>query len=150
MHQAHGTYRKLKLELPATLDAIEEADDCMCAWLKPKELPLNLFGLRILLHEALLNAVTHGSQEDPSLTVSMSVELRERDVVLHVEDAGPGFDWARPRPMDTEGYSGRGMSLMQTYANQVDYNDAGNCVTLYKNYEPAETADLEIADTRRA
>ena len=82
MHQAHGTYRKLKLDLPATLDAIEEADDCMCAWLKPKELPLNLFGLRILLHEALLNAVTHGSQEDPNLAVSMSVELRESNVVF--------------------------------------------------------------------
>ena len=53
-----------------------------------------------------------------------------------IRDEGPGFDLKSlpdPRdPVNVERPSGRGMLLMRTFMDLVEYNAMGNMVTLFK------------------
>lgn len=73
---------------------------------------------------------------------------REKAVFM-VRDEGTGFDpSALPDPTDPANLdksSGRGVLLMRTFMDRVDYNEVGNVVTLTKRSnsytEPAEKED---------
>lgn len=115
----------------------------------------------VALEEALLNAYYHGNLEvsselrevDHSAYYSLAQERTQqepyRDRLIRVEasvtptesryvirDEGPGFDPAElPDPTDPaniERPCGRGLLLMQTFMDQVNYNEAGNEVTMIK------------------
>jgi len=116
----------------------------------------------VALEEALANALYHGNLEVGSelrgeddlayhaLVVRRSQEAPYRDRRIHVEakmsrhdavfvirDEGAGFDpSALPDPTDPaniEKASGRGLLLMKTFMDEVEYNDTGNAVTLRKH-----------------
>lgn len=115
--------------LSATLDNIERIDDRITGWLRHAGRPLDEFGVRLLVREALLNAVLHGCARDPSRYVQFSIRLDEALVEFVVEDDGPGFDWQAPRPdLDALGATGRGVTLLRMYADSVTYNERGNRV----------------------
>ncbi len=115
--------------------------------------------LGVALSEAVNNAMQHGNLEvDSELrensmdTFDKAVQARARqlpyrDRKVHitaklsrdearfvVRDEGPGFDpGALPDPLDPENLekaSGRGVLLMRAFMDDVEYNDAGNEVTL--------------------
>lgn len=115
----------------------------------------------IALQEALLNAMIHGNleisselRETDSAAFERLISLRQLDprygrrvvcveciardgeVVYVITDEGPGFDVATlPDPRDEEHIflcSGRGVLLMRTLMDSVDYNERGNEVTLTK------------------
>jgi anti-sigma regulatory factor (Ser/Thr protein kinase) len=113
------------------------------------------------LNEALRNALDHGNleldsslreaddgsyerlrqqrqQESPYRDRRVHVETRftHDDATCIVRDEGPGFDASKlPDPTDPENLlkpSGRGILLMRTFMDQVEYSDRGNEVTLVK------------------
>jgi len=115
----------------------------------------------VALEEALANALYHGNLEVGSelrgeddrayhaLVVRRSQQPPYRDRRIHVEvtmsrhdatfviqDEGSGFDPSTlPDPTDPanlEKASGRGLLLMQTFMDEVVYNQIGNAVTLIK------------------
>jgi serine/threonine-protein kinase RsbW len=96
----------------------------------------DLFGVRLALEEALVNAVKHGNQGDPSKQVRVRYRVTAEEVLAEVEDEGPGFDpTAVVSPLSPEGLerpSGRGLLLMYHYLSSVSYNERGNIVTLCK------------------
>ena len=128
----------------------------------------------VALEEALANALYHGnlevgselreendqsyyalvkerSRQSPYRERRMYVEAnfsREKAVFM-VRDEGTGFDpSALPDPTDPANLdksSGRGVLLMRTFMDRVDYNEVGNVVTLTKRSnsytEPAEKED---------
>jgi CheY-like chemotaxis protein/anti-sigma regulatory factor (Ser/Thr protein kinase) len=117
--------------------------------------------LPIALHEALVNAITHGSleapgylrQSDPEAYIQcvrqrqltppysdrhvhvLARETRE-ELVYVIRDEGPGFDTSTlPDPTDTddlENSIGRGLFLICTFMDEVRFNQAGNEITLIK------------------
>ena len=95
----------------------------------------DVFCVRLALEEALANALKHGHGYDPSKTVRVRCEATSEQVVVEVEDEGPGFDPAGvPDPREPENLErpcGRGLLLMRHYL-EVDYNERGNAVTLRK------------------
>lgn len=127
--------RIFRLTMSASLENIDEADDCLAAYLKEMRLPVELFVVRILLRESLLNAVTHGSDSDPTKSVSLVCKHNKTKLTIQVTDSGPGFPWK-----EQEVYShnldegGRGLELMKIYADGLEYNRKGNQITLTKNY----------------
>ena len=131
----------IRLELPATLAAIDAADAQVTRYLTEAGVPVDRFAVRILLREALLNAVIHGSGQDPQKAVRLALTLEPDAVVLTVEDQGPGFAWEeRDTTFDIVGDGGRGLALMQTYASSVTFNQRGNCVVLRRRWDqPAAT-----------
>jgi serine/threonine-protein kinase RsbW len=95
-----------------------------------------VFGVRLALEEALVNAVKHGSRNDPTKGVWASWHVGPHRVLVEIEDEGDGFD---PRavpdpcaPENLERSCGRGLLLMRTYMSWVRYNCRGNRVTMIK------------------
>lgn len=117
--------------------------------------------LSIALDEAISNALHHGNLEVDSRLreegmVRYLAELtqrRHREPYSHrrvhvdarikagvatyvVRDDGPGFDRARvPDPLDPENLtraSGRGLVLIQTFMDEVTFNEPGNEITMVK------------------
>lgn len=136
------------LTMSATLANIDEADQALVAFLDEVSVPVDRFTVRILLREALLNGVTHGSNTDPSRLVLMDVSIDERGLTLTVEDSGPGFIWQnREATFDIVGDGGRGLALMRIYSTHMEFNDKGNRVTLRKDFAPAAaTPQTSVAE----
>jgi serine/threonine-protein kinase RsbW len=93
-----------------------------------------LFGLRMALEEAVVNALKHGHRFDPAKKVRVRCRVDAAEVLAEVEDEGPGFypggvaDPLADENLDRD--CGRGLMLMRHYMSEVRYNDRGNCVTM--------------------
>jgi len=96
----------------------------------------DLFGARLALEEAVVNAIKHGHGYDPSKTVRVRLRVTAEDVLIDVEDEGPGFDPADVadpcEPENLERSCGRGLLLIRHYMTWVRYNSRGNRVILCK------------------
>jgi CheY-like chemotaxis protein/anti-sigma regulatory factor (Ser/Thr protein kinase) len=124
--------------------------------LRPKA---DLVRVTMALQEALFNAYFHGNlrvgevvegydpqrfhevAEDRRLEspyadrrIAVSVKCTPEQAVYVIRDEGPGFEHANlPDPDDPHTLdepTGRGIVLMQSFVDEVRYNDAGNEVTL--------------------
>jgi CheY-like chemotaxis protein len=149
--------------VPAVLGYLEE----VASLLHPQDRTERI-QVGIALNEALLNAILHGNlelssdlrQEDEEIFLELGDERRRqapyRDRRVHVrarlsrseavyvvEDEGPGFDPATvPDPTDPanlERIGGRGLMLIRTFMDEVDYNEKGNRITMRKRYPTPES-----------
>jgi serine/threonine-protein kinase RsbW len=126
----------LRVRFGASLENIDAVDAAVTQFLCDARLPVDRFALRILLREALLNGVTHGSGQDPLREVRLELLSDADGVLLTVEDDGPGFEWQRSNAsFDTFGDGGRGLALMRLYSSQMTFNPRGNRVTLRRPYD---------------
>ena len=95
-----------------------------------------VFAVRLALDEALVNAVRHGNDNDPSKTVTIDFTIDEHRMVIQIEDQGTGFvPEELPDPTAEENLNrpnGRGVMLMRAYMTEVDFNERGNRVILTK------------------
>ncbi|MBN2578645.1 MAG: ATP-binding protein [Pirellulales bacterium] len=121
----------------------------------------------IALHEALSNALYHGNLEVSTTLREVNETAYHAQIEEHrsrppycrrriaveaafsraavrfvVRDGGPGFNPASlPDPTDPENLErtcGRGILLMQTFMDEVRYNETGNAVTLVKWRHPTK------------
>lgn len=96
----------------------------------------DFFAVEVSLEETLSNAIRHGNQFDESKQVFVACKASPERFWLKVCDEGPGFDPdAVPDCTDEkhlEECGGRGVMLIQAYMTRVEYNEAGNCVTMEK------------------
>ncbi len=106
----------------------------------------DLFGMRLALEEALVNAIKHGNRMDRNKHVEIFCQIHQDSVHIEVEDEGPGFHLNDvPDPTADENLDrpcGRGIMLMRSFMNHVEYNERGNRVTLQK----IKGVDVEVAD----
>jgi len=106
----------------------------------------DLFGVRLALEEALVNAIKHGNGMDPGKQVHIDCSFSDDRVTIVIEDEGPGFDvLAVPDPTIEENLDkpgGRGIMLMRSFMNHIEYNDTGNRLLLEK-VRDAGNADEE-------
>lgn len=96
--------------------------------------PRQAFGIRLALEEAVVNAIRHGNQFDPEKQVLIEGAVSAERIRISVQDEGPGFALSDvPDPTAEENLdkpSGRGIMLMRTFMTSVEYNEAGNRVTI--------------------
>ncbi len=96
----------------------------------------HVFGIRLAMEEALVNAVRHGNALDNDKAVQATCRLAPDRIWIEVVDQGPGFDPDQvPDPTCDENLEkpcGRGILLMRSYMSQVEYNRQGNRVTMEK------------------
>jgi serine/threonine-protein kinase RsbW len=94
----------------------------------------DLFGIRLAIEEALINAIKHGNQMDPAKKVAIAFHLDKERFEVRITDEGAGFDPKEvPDPTAAENLErscGRGLMLMRHYMNEVDFNSRGNSVRL--------------------
>lgn len=95
-----------------------------------------IFAIKLALEEALVNAVKHGNQCDPSKHVTVRYAITPEKAVLVVCDEGCGFipdeipDPTTPDrlPLPT----GRGIMLMRAYMDEVVFRNHGREVCFVK------------------
>jgi serine/threonine-protein kinase RsbW len=94
----------------------------------------DLFAVKLALQEAAVNAFRHGNRSDPSKSIYVRYLVTAVEVLLEVEDQGPGFDPDLvPSPLSQENVDrpgGRGLFLMRAYMTWVSFSREGNRVTL--------------------
>ncbi|MBN2311733.1 MAG: ATP-binding protein [Candidatus Hydrogenedentes bacterium] len=88
------------------------------------------FYARLCLEEALVNAVTHGNDSDPSRSVRIEMAEDGDVCVIRVFDEGEGFSPADVRPPDTEQMDGRGICLIRYCMEQVEYDASEHCLIM--------------------
>jgi serine/threonine-protein kinase RsbW len=98
--------------------------------------PKEIFGTRLGLEEAFVNAIKHGHKGDTSKRVEVRFQISDRQLLVEIRDQGPGFDpEGLPDPLAPENLErpgGRGVFLIRQYMSWVQFNETGNCVTLCK------------------
>jgi serine/threonine-protein kinase RsbW len=101
--------------------------------------PRDVFGVRLALEEALVNAIKHGNRMEPDKVVRVQWQIDEVHVRVVIEDQGAGSDVSDvPDPTDDENLDkpgGRGIMLMRSFMSEVAYNETGNCLTLVKRVD---------------
>ena len=99
-----------------------------------------IFGIRLAVEEALVNAIKHGNQLHPDKDVQVECKLSPARLWISIADQGNGFDpQSLPDPTAPENLdrpSGRGVLLMQNFMSRVEYNAVGNRVEMEKFKEP--------------
>lgn len=126
------------LRVPSDVSCIEEAVElvtrhCLAGH---DPCPHTRFRLRVVLSEALSNAVVRGNRQDCGKWVHVRAELHTRAIRLMVTDEGGGFDPASvPDPILPERLpraDGRGLFLIRKLVDSVQFNEQGNsiCMTL--------------------
>ena len=98
--------------------------------------PEELFRVQLAYEEAIINAISHGNQNDPEKTVCVEMRCGDQQVWIRITDQGSGFDPASvpdPRQDDRlESLGGRGVLLIHEIMSEVRYNDPGNQITMIK------------------
>ncbi len=97
-----------------------------------------MFAGELLLREALVNAVRHGSRGDPSKTVRFAARVKCGSLLIVVRDEGDGFDWRTALMARASAHEnrGRGMEIFTTYANLIRFSPSGNQVALIRRQGP--------------
>jgi serine/threonine-protein kinase RsbW len=95
-----------------------------------------VFGIKLAIEEALVNAIKHGNQMDRAKSIRIRYTLRAEWFEIHITDEGPGFNPADvPDPTAVENLErpcGRGLMLMKHYMSEVTFGPQGNSVRMYK------------------
>jgi serine/threonine-protein kinase RsbW len=96
----------------------------------------DIFSVRLAVHEALENAVSHGNAMDAAKKVRFACRLSPTKIRVEITDEGPGFDAeALPDPTSPPRLScpgGRGVLLMRAFMSRVEFQCGGNRVVLEK------------------
>lgn len=105
----------------------------------------DVFGVRLALEEAIVNAIKHGNRMDPEKNVRIQWEVNSTFVKVSIEDQGEGFKVEDvPDPTDDENLDkpgGRGIMLMRSFMSVVEYNESGNRLTLEKRTDDEDDDD---------
>jgi serine/threonine-protein kinase RsbW len=95
-----------------------------------------IFGIRLALEEAVVNAIKHGNRLDKNKRVHVLCKSTEDKIRIEISDEGPGFnpelvpDCTDAAHIDAP--NGRGIMLMRNFMSRVDYNQTGNTVVMEK------------------
>jgi anti-sigma regulatory factor (Ser/Thr protein kinase) len=120
----------LRKEIRANQEAIESFCWDFQQWLGTGISSRDAFASELLLREALVNAVEHGSKGLADGHVRCEVRGRRGRIFIAVVDQGRGFDWAKVLTFEpkVDACCGRGILIYKNYATRLRFNRAGNAV----------------------
>jgi serine/threonine-protein kinase RsbW len=100
--------------------------------------------IEVALREALVNAIVHGNEEDPNKLVYVKCRCtRDGEVSITVKDEGNGFEHeAVPDPTSPDNRlraNGRGIYLIRTLMDEVDFEEGGSVVHMRKRANAGES-----------
>jgi len=93
---------------------------------------IQMHKLMVAVTEAANNAIIHGNKMDPEKVATITCEVTPASITFIITDQGRGFDPEKVRsPLEQENLlkaSGRGIFLMRTLMDKVDYRIDGEGV----------------------
>lgn len=131
----HCDKDSLKIRFSSTMDNVDGAVEKTKTFLEEKGLSSNVFAISLVMREGLTNAVKHGNVYNLDKTVNYSLSIKDKRLIMEIEDEGMGFDWRteKKRQIDTHSDHGRGLHIIQQYFSDFTYNDSGNKMILKKD-----------------
>lgn len=99
----------------------------------------DIFAVHLALEEAFLNAITHGNKMDPGKKVRIDYLVSADKVEIDIMDQGEGFNPETvPDPRFGQNLyktAGRGLLLISSYMDVVEFNEQGNHVHMVRYKE---------------
>lgn len=112
----------------------------------------DIFAAHLALEEAFINAVKHGNKMEPSKAVRVDFSIEEDRIEISMTDEGEGFD---PEVIPDPRYgdnlykpAGRGMLLMRSFMDVVEYNKRGNGVMMIRYKEKRHPSKSAVRTVR--
>jgi len=103
----------------------------------------DIFAVHLALEEAFTNAVKHGNSKDQAKKVKIEYLVTLDKIEIAVIDEGYGFNPQNvPDPRYGENLyktEGRGLLLMRSYMDVVEFNKQGNRVSMVRYKEKRHT-----------
>ncbi len=98
------------------------------------------FEIRLILEEAMTNAIKHGNKMNQRLFIQVNITLENDQLVIDIKDQGNGFDFKNvPNPTRDDklmATSGRGVFLIHKFVDEVNFYDAGRGIRMRKVLHP--------------
>ena len=95
-----------------------------------------VFAIHLALEEAFVNAIKHGNHGDLQKKIAVECLITPEKFDISIADEGFGFDPGGVPDPRCEGNiyksCGRGVLLIQSYMDVVEYNTRGNCIHMVK------------------
>ncbi len=134
-------HEQFEVVIPSDTEAGQAVQERIVSRLESLEYSMrDVFGVRLALEEALVNAIKHGNGLDPDKTVRVNCLIEDDLLRVEIEDQGPGFNMGDvPDPTAEENLErpcGRGIMLIKSFMTSVEYNVKGNRVVLEKKRSP--------------
>jgi serine/threonine-protein kinase RsbW len=99
----------------------------------------DIFAIHLAMEEAFINAIKHGNKDEQSKAVKIDYAIEADKIEICMTDEGDGFD---PEVIPDPRYgdnlykpAGRGMLLMKSFMDVVEYNKEGNSVRMIRYRE---------------
>ncbi len=107
------------------------------AFLYNQQLQDDIFEVMLLVREGLVNAVEHGNDFDPDRNIHLRIVREQQTLTIEIEDEGEGFDYGQIIEKQTDPLSlrGRGLAILNNYADQVRFNEKGNVLIMTKKLQ---------------
>lgn len=129
----------LRNTLPSDIDVVSPFVDQLMRFISRfRATDESNFAIELALREALVNAIVHGNEEDPSKRVYVKCRCTtDGEVLITVEDEGRGFESGGvPDPTSPGNLlwtHGRGIHLMRVSMDEVSFENDGSVVHMRKN-----------------
>lgn len=95
-----------------------------------------IFGIRLALEEAIVNAIKHGNQMDQQKKVYIRFRIQPDRFDIGITDEGAGYQVDEiPDPLADENLErpcGRGLFLIRHYMTEVKVHPPGNSLSMSK------------------
>jgi serine/threonine-protein kinase RsbW len=95
--------------------------------------------IELAVHEAVINAITHGNRNAPDKQVDVRYIIEADALTIYVRDRGKGFDPDKlPDPTNSDNLlnpTGRGIFYMRTFMDEVEHTihpEGGSLVRMNK------------------
>ncbi len=129
---------KKGLSISADLSNLERVEKFINSILDFEEIDERLHGNIILaVTEGVTNAVVHGNQNDQHKSVQLEYNSTKDVIGFKIKDQGNGFDYNNipdpTLPENIEKLSGRGVFLISSLADKVDFQDNGSMLEMHFN-----------------
>ena len=123
--------------IPSNLDRAREIQELIEKQLQTHQFEeKEIFGIRLALEEAIVNAMKHGNRMDAAKNVRVQFRVSPERFEIGITDEGPGYDPdSLPDPLSEENLErpcGRGLFLMKHYMTEVTVHPPGNRLTMSK------------------
>ncbi len=123
------------LNIPADLGSLRLVEKAIDEISLELDLSDEVYGnVLVATMEATNNAIIHGNNSDPEKSVKIEMMSEHKELMVHIEDQGRGFDYATvpdpTAPENLEKINGRGIFLMERLSDEILYLENGRIVVL--------------------
>lgn len=130
-----GIAMRKKLNIPSEIGNLRLVEKAIDEISMELDLSDEVYGnVLVATMEATNNAIIHGNNSDPEKKVNINILIEKKELKVHIEDQGKGFDYSTvpdpTAPGNLEKINGRGIFLMERLSDEIIYLEDGRIVEL--------------------